>query len=216
VSHFLLFLLAWGLGFVAAIPVGGSQIEMAKRAIGGHLLAAGMVVAGSVSSDVVYGTVALFGVAPFLERPWVLASFSAAGVVLLWALAFLTLRESRKPHDVGLETTAFRSKRWAWATGFTLAASNPPMILSWLLAVALAKHLGLATPFPASAKALFLAGGALGLGSYLGMLAIVLYRVKHFIPLRSLRRVYFWLGITLFVLSFFFAWAAIRYIRLGR
>lgn len=66
-DRMLLFLLAYGLGFVAAIPVGGSQIEMAKRATGGHLRSAVMVVVGSVSSDILYGIVALFGVAPFME-----------------------------------------------------------------------------------------------------------------------------------------------------
>jgi threonine/homoserine/homoserine lactone efflux protein len=212
----LLVLLGWVLGFVAAIPVGPSQIEMAKRAISGHRWAAGMVIAGSVSSDIVYGIIALFGIAPFLETPWVLASFNAVGVVVLWTLAFLTLRESRKPHDLGLENSSFRSKRWAWVTGFSLAATNPPMILSWLLGVALAKRLGLATPFPASAKALFIAGGALGLGSYLGVLGIVLYRLKHFIPLKSLGRVYSWLGITLLVLSLYFAHGAIGYFLTGR
>jgi threonine/homoserine/homoserine lactone efflux protein len=211
----LLFLLAWGLGFVAAIPVGPSQIEMAKRAIGGHPGAAAMVVAGSVSSDIVYGIIALFGLAPFLEAPWVMASFNAAGVVVLWALAFLTLRESRRPHDVGLEHPSFRSKRWAWLTGFSLAATNPPMILSWLVGVALAQRLGLASPFTTGAKGLFIAGGALGLASYLGGLGAALYRLKRFIAARVLRAVYFWLGIALFALSFVFAYGALRYFRTG-
>jgi threonine/homoserine/homoserine lactone efflux protein len=214
-NSFLLFLLAWGLGFVAAIPVGPSQIEMAKRVISGHRWAAGMVVAGSVSSDIVYGTVALFGIAPFLETPWVLASFNAAGIVVLWSLAFLTLRESRQPHAPHLERSSFRSKRWAWVTGFSVASTNPPMILSWLLGVALAKRLGLASPFPGSAKMLFIAGGALGLSSYLACLGAVLYRLKHFVPMKSLGRVYFWLGVTLFLLSFYFAYGAIRCLRTG-
>jgi len=212
-DHLLLFLLAWGLGFVAAIPVGPCQIEMAKRAISGHLWAAGMVIAGSVSSDLVYGVIALFGIAPFLETPWVLASFNAVGVVVLWTLAFLTLRESRKPRDLGLERSSFKSKRWAWVTGFSVASTNPPIILSWLLGVALAKRLGLASPFPAGAKALFVAGGVLGLASYLASLGIVLYRLKHFVPMKALGRVYFWLGITLFALSFYFAFGVIRYFR---
>ena len=68
-KNLYLFLLAVGLGFVTAIPIGGSQIEAAKRAIHGHLRAAWMVVLGSVSSDIMYGAIALFGVAPFLDVP---------------------------------------------------------------------------------------------------------------------------------------------------
>lgn len=207
----LLFLLAFGLGFVAAIPIGPSQIEMGKRALAGHRLAAAMVVAGSVSSDLIYGSIALFGVAPFLETPWVMAAFNVVGVVVLWTLTVLTLRESRKPHDLSRGHTSLGKKRWAWVTGFSVAATNPPMILSWLVGVALAKRFGLATPFPASAKALFLAGGALGLGGYLALLGAVLYRFKKFIPKKAIGRVYFWLAVTLFVLSFYFAYGAIRY-----
>lgn len=205
-----LFLLAAGMGFFTAIPVGGSQIEAAKRAIHGHLGAAWMVVLGSVSSDIMYGVIALFGVAPFLDIPWVMAAFSAVGAVVLWILAYLTIRESKKPHDLRLNMDSLKSRRWAYLTGFSLAISNPPMILTWLYGVALAKHLGLATPFTALAKTIFIAGGALGLGGYLTVLSLVMYRIKHFIPLKAIGRVYYWLGIALFVLSFFFVYNFIR------
>jgi hypothetical protein len=63
----LLFLLAMGLGFVAAIPIGGSQIEMAKRVLSGHGWAAAMVILGSVSSDILYGVVAGVVFAPIVH-----------------------------------------------------------------------------------------------------------------------------------------------------
>jgi threonine/homoserine/homoserine lactone efflux protein len=205
-----LFLLAAGLGFITAIPIGGSQIEAAKRAIHGHLRAAWMVVLGSVSSDIMYGVIALFGVAPFLDVPWIMAVFSAVGAVLLWVLAYLTLRESKRPHGLRLDLDSLKSKRWAYVTGFSLAVTNPPMILTWLYGVTLAKHLGLATPFTGSAKAIFIAGGALGLGGYLAGLSLVMYRIKHFIPLKAIGRIYYWLGIGLFLLSFFFVYNFVR------
>jgi threonine/homoserine/homoserine lactone efflux protein len=210
-NQFYLFLLAIGMGFLAAIPIGGSQIEAAKRAIHGHLLAAWMVVLGSVTSDIMYGIIALFGIAPFLEHPDVLAVFNAVAAVLLWVLGILTLRESKKPHEVRLEQSSLKKKRWAYLTGFSLAATNPPMILTWIYGVALAKHLGLATPFPTNLKILFIAGGALGLGGYLGSVSVVMHRIKRFIPMKALGRVYHWLGIGLFLLSFFFVYRVIAY-----
>jgi threonine/homoserine/homoserine lactone efflux protein len=211
VSHgALLFLLAYGLGFLAAIPVGGSQIELAKRAISGQLVAATLVAIGSASSDLVYGVVALFGIAPFMERPGVLAAFDVAGAALLWILAAITLRAEHKGDPLA-ETRKRSGSASAYLTGFMLAFSNPPMILTWLLGVALAKRLGLATPFPASAKAIFIAGGVAGLASYLSLLAEVLYRVKHFISGAALGKVYRWLGIGLFVLSFYFIYGAVQY-----
>ena len=206
-----LFFLAFGLGFFAAIPVGGSQIEAAKRAIHGHLFAAWMVVLGSVSSDIFYGVISLFGIAPFLEVSWVMAAFNAVGVLVLWTLSFLTIRESRKPHEVRLEQSSLKSNRRAYWTGFTLAVTNPPMILTWLYGITLAKHLGLASPFTVVTKMIFLIGGALGLGTYLGSLTAIMHRIKHFIPLKIMGKVYFWLGVGLFVLSSFFVYNIYRY-----
>ena len=211
-SGVFLFLLAGCVGFLAAIPVGASQIEVAKRAIHGHLYAAWAVVLGSVSSDVMYGVIALFGIAPLLEVHWVMAAFMAVGAVFLWYLSYRTFKESRKPHEVRLESPALKSFRWGYVTGFSLAATNPPMILSWLWGVALAKHLGLATPFPVGLKLVFIAGGALGLGGYLSSLAFVMHRIKHFFPARALAKIYYGLGVILLLLSFYFVFSAARYI----
>ncbi len=210
-NTFLLFLLAVGLGFVAAVPIGGSQIEMAKRVLSGHRLAAAMVILGSVSSDILYGIVAVFGIAPFMETPWVLAAFNAVGALVLWVLAFVTVRESRKPSGIDWEHASLKKKRVAYVTGFSLAVSNPPMILVWLLGVTLAKEFGLASPFTTGTKVLYITGGALGLAGYLSILGMVMHRIKHSIPVHALGKVYYWLGIALFVLSFYFVYGAGKY-----
>jgi threonine/homoserine/homoserine lactone efflux protein len=188
---------------------------MAKRAIAGHMRAARMVVLGSVSSDIIYGSIALFGLAPFMEVPWVLGAFNALGVIILWILSFLTFKESKKPHEVLLETGTLKSKKWAFFSGFSLAFSNPPMILTWLLGVALAKRAGLADHFDTSAKLLFLTGGALGLGAYLLSLSFILHRIKHFIPRQSIGKIYHWLGIILFLLSFLFIYSSFQFFKNG-
>jgi threonine/homoserine/homoserine lactone efflux protein len=206
-----LFLLAYALGFLAAIPVGGTQIELAKRAIADELVAAGLVMVGSVSSDLVYGVIALFGIAPLMERPGVLAGFDVAGAVLLWILGAATLRARHRAHKLRKTRAALAGPGRAYLTGFLLAFSNAPMILTWLLGIAIAKRLGLASPFPVGARVLFIAGGVLGLGSYLGLLAAVLHRVKHFIPARAFAKVYLWLGLALWVLSFYFVYGAVQY-----
>ena len=100
-------------------------------------------------------------------------------------------------------------------TGFSLAASNPPMILIWLLGVTLAKQFGLASPFTPGVKALYIAGGALGLAGYLSILGMVMHRIKRSIPVHAFGKVYFWLGIALFVLSFYFVYGAGKYFLRG-
>ena len=184
---------------------------MAKRAISGHLRAAVMVTLGSVTSDLIYGLIAVFGIAPFLEEPGVLAAFNVLGVLILWALGFRTLKQSRKPADLLATRTKLKSGRWSFVTGLLLSASNPPMILSWLLGVAMAKHIGLASPFPWNDKLLYVAGGALGLGSYLIIVGALMYRIKRTISPHAIGRIYFWLGISLFALSFYFIYGASRY-----
>jgi len=211
----LLVLLAFGMGFVAAIPIGPSQIEMAKRAIKGHLRAAQMVVLGSVSSDILYGIVALFGIAPLLEFPRVLVAFNVVGALILWLLTWLTWKESRKPHELDVEHSSLKSKRWAYLTGFSVAMTNPPIIFSWLVGLTLAKRFGLATPLTDASKVLFIGGGAMGLGGYLGGLGVLLHRVKHVIPAHAMGTIYRWLAVTLFALSWIFVYGAVRFFFTG-
>jgi hypothetical protein len=54
------------------------------------------------------------------------------------------------------------------------------------------------------------------LGGYLAILGAVMFRVKHFIPARALGKVYFWLGMTLFLLSLYFVYGAARFFVTGR
>ncbi len=210
-----LFLFACGLGVVAAIPVGACQIEVAKRAINDRLFASQMVVLGSVSSDIIYGGVALFGLAPFLETPGVLAMVSGIGAVILWVLAYLTWRESRKPPELRLEPSALGRKRWAYLTGLTVGLSNPPMILSWLFGVTLARRFGLAGPWTTMAKVSFIAGGALGLAGYLAAMGIATHRMRHFISAYTLGRIYSWLAVVLALISLYFVHGAVVYFMHG-
>ncbi len=199
----LLFLFALLLGIVATIPVGPCQVETVKRAIGGQLKASEMVVLGSATADVIYGVIALYGIAPVLELPGVLAAFEGAVVVILWALAYFTWRHSYAIGDLYRKPAV--SGRWAYSTGFLLGMSNPPIIASWLFGVALAKRIGVApTPLTGSSKALFVAGAVLGAGLYLTALAATTYRLRHFFSTKAVANVYRGLAVTLLLLSFYF------------
>ena len=75
-NTFLFLIVTYILGVFSAIPIGATQIEIAKRSLNSHMRAAYMVAAGSVCSDVMYGFIALFGIAPFLKDKNVIAIFS--------------------------------------------------------------------------------------------------------------------------------------------
>lgn len=209
--NLLVFLFAVGLGVLAAVPVGACQIEAAKRAMAGHLRPSLAVVAGSATSDGVYGAVALFGVAPVLEKPGVLAWFAAVGAVLLWFLAYRTWRESTRPHELDHGGSSLARKRWGLLTGFLLGMANPPIILSWLLGAALATRLGLSPVETMASKGYFVAGGVAGLAGYLAVMSIVTHRLRHFLSLRALARIYRALAVMLVGLSFYFVYAVLAY-----
>lgn len=198
------------MGFLTAIPIGATQIEIAKRSLNNQITAALMVVLGSVFSDVMYGFIALFGVPPFLQTQIVIAVFELVGAVILWILAFLTFKEVSKPHIMDITSSILKSRRLSFITGFSLAITNPMMILWWLIGVQVVKDLGLVGTFTLAISISFLFFGGLGLASYLTVLAMVVHWAKRFLPNRVMRRVYFVLGLLLVILSVYFLMSSIR------
>ena len=196
-----LLLLAYALGFLAAIPIGATQVEIAKRALADRLDAALMVVLGSVASDVMYGAIALFGLAPYLRHPRVMSGFGMVGAAILLVLACFTFRHVASARDLRAGGPAVRSLRLSLATGFSLAVTNPPIMLWWLVGVKIAADLGLRSPTTPRTATGFLVSGGLGLGSYLTLLALGLRRAKHMISPRTERRVYVVLGVVLIALA---------------
>jgi threonine/homoserine/homoserine lactone efflux protein len=207
---FLLFFLVYIMGFLTAIPIGATQIEIAKRSLNNQIPAALMVVLGSVLSDVMYGFIALFGVAPFLQTPIVIAVFELVGAVILWILAFLTFKEVSKPHIMDITSSVLKSRRLSFMTGFSLAITNPMMIFWWLIGVKVVKDLSLVGAFTQAISISFLFFGGLGLASYLTVLTMVVHWAKRFLSTRVVRRVYFVLGVVLVILSGYFLISAIR------
>jgi len=201
---FLSFLLVYIMGFFTAIPIGATQIEIAKRSLYNQLPAALMVVLGSVSSDVMYGFIALFGVAPFLKNQIVIAIFELVGAVILWILAFFTFKEVAKPHIMDFTRSVLKNRQLSFITGFSLAITNPMMVFWWLIGVQVARDLSLVNTFTPAISVSFLFFGGLGLASYLTVLAMVVHWVKRFLSNRVMRRIYFVLGLVLVILSVYF------------
>jgi len=201
---FLFLLITYIMGFFTAIPIGATQIEIAKRSLNNHLRAAYMVAAGSVSSDVMYGFIALFGVAPFLKEKLVVAIFGLAATVILWLLAYFTFRDGKKANMLELSHPTLKSKRIGFVTGFSLAVTNPMMIVWWLIGVRIIKDFGLVTDFSPRISVMFLIMGGLGLASYLFLLSNMLHWAKKFISNEIMKKVNYGLGVVLVLLSFYF------------
>jgi len=212
-----LFLLSvYILGFLAAIPIGASQIEVARRSLNGFLVAALIVVVGPVSSDFVYGTIALYGLAPFLQKPIVEAIFWLVNAVLIFIFAIIMLHDSKPKEDgssgfnlVAEESSSQqRSKlgnlRLAYFTGFSLAFTNPLMIAWWLLAAKFLKDIGIAPELTNTTRVIFIIAGCLGIGSYLSTLAVFIYRRHKLLPQKNVQKITRWFGIMMILFAIYF------------
>jgi threonine/homoserine/homoserine lactone efflux protein len=215
VNIFLFVLLTYVMGFITAIPVGATQIEIAKRSLNNNLRTAYMVAAGSVCSDVMYGAIVLFGIAPFLKDKMIVAIFDLVATLFMWLLAFFTFRSGAKTNILELHNTTLNSKRISFVTGFSLAVTNPPMIVWWLIGVKIIKDLNLIPEFDTNISLIFLIIGGLGLFTYLYTLANVLHWAKKFISREVMKKVNYGLGIVLILLSFYFLFGSLK-IFMGR
>jgi threonine/homoserine/homoserine lactone efflux protein len=203
-NTFLFLLLTYLMGFTAAIPIGATQIEIAKRSLNGHLRSAYMVVLGSVSSDVMYGFIAMFGVAPFLKDRIVVAVFGLAATLILWLLAFFTFKDGANTNLDQLGNATLKSKKLSLVIGFSLAVTNPMMIIWWLIAEKFILELGLVPSFTTNTTLIYLVTGGLGIFSYLFFLANILHWTKKIISNEMMKKVNYGLGIVLVLLSFYF------------
>jgi len=103
-----------------------------------------------------------------------------------------------------------RSKRLSYVTGFSLAVTNPMMILWWLFGLHFAQELHLVNTLAPTVSVTFLVFGGLGLGSYLTTLMLVLHHTKKLLSDKTQRRIRYWLGVVLLVLAGYFFIRAIQ------
>ncbi len=195
---------AYCLGFAAAIPLGATQLEIARRSLHGYQQSALMVVAGSVLSDTMYGAIAFFGIAPFLTRPTVIAVFWAANALLLTLIGILAVRDGkeRRPEREE-EPGTLASTSIGFITGLSLAVTNPLMVYWWLLGARLIMETGLLETMSPSQSLVVLLAGSSGIASYLTLMTFAVQRAKKFLSYRLMHTLTTGLAFALFGLALY-------------
>lgn len=198
--------------FLLSIPVGAIQIEIARRAFNGYFKSAIAIVLGSVISDIIYGLVALLGVFQVLAKPQIRPFFWLGGAFLLISLGVMATRNYSHPHEVKVGGHLLLKKRYSLVTGFLVAVSNPLMIIGWLAGAEVAHRFGLMNNPSYVDLLVFVCFGVLGLGTYLTLIAVILFRVRHFLSENIIRVTSLIFGFALIGLGLYFLIEAIMVI----
>lgn len=193
---------AYTMGFAAAVPVGPTQLEITRRSLHGYFSSALMIIVGQLISDLFYGIIALFGIAPFLQHPKVVAIFWLLNGIVLIALAIWTIRQNKDPSQIREQARIRLGKHHvAFIIGFLLAITNPLMIVWWLLGARILVDLGLIAKFTTLENVVFLGAGALGIGSYLALLAVIAFKAKGYFSEQKIQKITFVFSILLIGLA---------------
>jgi threonine/homoserine/homoserine lactone efflux protein len=196
------------MGFVTSIPIGATQIEIAKRALHKHIRAALAIVAGAAISDLFYGVIALFGIVPILQNVTVHIIFGLVCALVLLVFAFHSFRQSRIVQLSKINVSILKSKRLAFVTGLLLALTNPLMVLWWLIGSKIIRDLKILSVFTPLSSIIFIFFVVLGMVSYLVFLVFLLDWAHKFISLNVMRKINFSLAVFLCILSMYFLYSS--------
>ena len=200
----LLIVVSYIIGFFTAIPIGATQVEMAKRSISGYFKEAMMVITGSVASDMIYGFIAMFGIAPFLKDEKVEAFFWFVGGIILIILGIFTLIYSDKSSSNNTKKATLFKSNTSLFIGFSLAATNPPIIFWWLFCFEFIKSIGIVPSSASMYAIIFILSAGLGIVSYLVGLTLFLKKMGKKISPEIEYKINRIMGILLIAFSLYF------------
>lgn len=203
IKFFLLIMFGLTMGFLSSMPVGAVQVEVARKALAGHYIPAILVACGSATSDLIYGILTIFGLGGFLfDRQFQIVVYILGIIVLL----FLLMR-AIKEHRNGLindDNPLVYKKRLSFLTGFTIAITNPGMVIWWIVGFKLFIDMDLFLAITPIIKFIFIMSGCAGLVGYLIIIAALLNRMQQSVSDRFLHNINIFLIIILCALILYF------------
>ncbi|MBN2078358.1 MAG: LysE family transporter [Spirochaetes bacterium] len=206
-------LLCYGLvlGFLSAIPIGAVQLQVVKLSFAGRRRAAIATAIGSGTSDLFYGVLTLFGLAPVLREERFQALFYMLGAAVLAFLLYRSARDLRRPGG-GEEAVAIGEARGGFILGFTLAVTNPGIVLWWIIGFRVFVDFSLFAVIATVPRVLFVLSGVAGLVGYLVMLTLAVGRFRRDVPAVMMRRLNLAIVVILAALVLYFVYRAARLI----
>jgi chemosensory pili system protein ChpE len=115
-------------------PPGPVTMETLRRGLRGGFGTALQVQLGSIVGDVTWCALALVGLAPLVQVPWVRALLSVAGVAVLVYLGTAGLREAlaSRPALAATPAAGPEPRQGAFRSGLAISMANPTAVGYWL------------------------------------------------------------------------------------
>jgi threonine/homoserine/homoserine lactone efflux protein len=176
------------LGFLSAIPAGAVQVQVVKSSMRGRWRTAIAVAMGSGSSDMLYGILTLFGLGAFMMSDRFQICFYLAGVAVLCYLLYRSILDYRRPAPERGGKKGRSGQRRGFFAGFMLAATNPSIVLWWIVGFKVFLDFGLFPEVTVPLRIAFVFAGVCGLAGYLVLLALVIARFHRNISEKTLHR----------------------------
>ncbi len=199
------------LGFLSAIPAGAVQIQVVKFSLKGRWRTALAVALGSGTSDMVYGLLTLFGLGTFMMSDRFQICFYMAGVVVLCYLLYRSVRDYRNPVPEQGGGKGRRAQRRGFIAGLMLAATNPSIVLWWIVGFKVFLDFGLFPEVTIPLRIAFVCAGAGGLAGYLAFLTFLITRFHRNFNDKTLRSMNLSLIVIYVFLTAYFIYKLMQY-----
>lgn len=194
------------MGLTLAAPIGPVNLEIIKRGLRLGVKQAFLTGAGAMSADTTYLTLIFFGLASFLNMPFMKIILGIAGSVILIYLGAVSAKEFFRKSEAD-ENQTRRLFNNSFATGYVLAIASPMTIVWWtgVFGALLASQTHSSTNLAAFFSCLSI---LLGCFLWVLFLACALYWGKKIINEKITRLISFVAGIFLIGFGIYFLYRA--------
>ena len=198
-------------GFVGSMPVAGPiAVLVVARSLQDRVREAILIGWGACLPEATYAFLAYWGFSAFLaDQPWVVPVSRGVGTVILLFLAVALVRY-QPPADPDLAPVPVpRKGAGSFMLGFSIAALNPTLIVTWAAVLSLVASLDLMDMSPEKAWPFSIAA-AIGMGTWCFFMASIVNRFRTRLSQDVIIRVHRVMGVLVFGLAVFFAVAFVQ------
>ncbi len=175
----------FAMGFIGSVPLTGPiALLVFHRGLQGRYWRGIAVGLGGTTGELIYCTLAVAGVGALVKQfPLASAGLKTMSALILIAFGLYFLIAPPNADISEAEDIDHASETWPkdFGQGFMISAFNPILLLNWTAAVAIVYSM-IPVELDLSARASFVLGAGLGVGSWFSLLIVILRHFKRRLP----------------------------------